>query len=327
MSRSSPSDISKTELPRPGFVRSEMVSALLPNDPFVPICPDNKFDKPQLSMKSSSILGETVQDNENPSKEISGKMLQDDDDWVTEVSWSEGDIHQAIELEQQVDAAYVAQMAALRTCNWVGYTRDLRLSATPPGQIRPWGVGKDECGQDSGFSGFSGSISRLNGVGTWMDEGRPQDPFITSPNKSSLPPQAEYVLPDTRPFVPRSSPARRARWRNRQLSPCAYRSRTEADLLLNALQYEVSMNEKCHRRSSEPEAESEHLACLFKASDTDGSRHDIAAKPDISRSLNLNAILSQFDLTTSKILEDVKAANERFFSHIKAFLGRKACDR
>jgi hypothetical protein len=61
---------------------------------------------------------------------------------------------EAGELEQQADAAYFAQVGALRTADWVGPTYRPESPITPFGQIKSSEVGAN--GEyDSGFSRFS----------------------------------------------------------------------------------------------------------------------------------------------------------------------------
>jgi hypothetical protein len=48
---------------------------------------------------------------------------------------------EATEWEQQADAAYCAQMAALRTVDWVGRTCGVESPVTPFGQIKSSEVG------------------------------------------------------------------------------------------------------------------------------------------------------------------------------------------
>jgi hypothetical protein len=152
---------------------------------------------------------------------------------------------EAAELEQRADAAYFAQVVALRTADWVGRTCRIESPVTPLGQIKSSEVGVN--GEyDGGFSGFSALYAVRQApsdkVSLNDDGGVEDDPFETPGERSSLPPQTRLDPPVSRPLIPESSVARRARRRGRHLSPCAYRSRSEADFLFQALQHEVSMS-------------------------------------------------------------------------------------
>ncbi len=320
MSSSNPSEDSKSERPYFRFVEARLAITPQSKRFFVPTVSDEECDRSGQGRQLGDIFGEPsplIQDNqEKPSNKINERLRHQDNEWVTEVSWTEQDILQAAELERQADAAYISQMASLRTSDWVRCTGDVRSILTPPGQIHLLEADEGEDGHHGGFSGFSASQEASSDKETWRGDGDTEedDPFETPPSKWFLPPQATFVLPLTRPLVPPSSGARKARRRDQQRSPCAYRGRSSTNQLFHALQYELSMNEEPRRRNvHEPEAESEHLARLFEK-DVDSPANYIAG---VLQTSDLDAIISNFDVTANEILDDVRAANERFFDHAK----------
>lgn len=318
------SAIPNMEIPRSEFVQSKGVSTSPSKLSFVPIAPNDEVGSPDLPEQAGSISVELgVYGNEGkPPKEIDGMMPHHDSEWITEVSWTEQDKLEAAELEKRADAAFIAQMSALRTYNWVSNTHGLGSSITPPGQIQSSVIDRGEIAQDGGYGGSSTSETPSE-THVSNDEGRvEEDPFETPPYKRSPPPKGTLSRPLARSFMPDSSTMWIARRRDRQLLPCAYRSRTEAGLLFNALQHEVRINEQPHRRSSEPETESEHFSRLFKTPHIDGTKHDRITLLGILKILCFDDLLNHFDTTIDEILEDVKAANERYFNHAKGVLIR-----
>jgi hypothetical protein len=245
MNSSGPSDVSNLQLPSP-FARSKVAFASHSDRPCSSIVPSNRIKTPELAEHPSRItLQSSPSGREEPSDKIGRTLLQSDSKWIPEVSWTEADIMEAAEFEQQADAAYFAQVVALRMADWVGRTHCIESPVTPFGQIKSSEVGGN--GEyDGGFSGFSAlravREAPSDKASSNEDGGVEEDPFETPGKRSSLPPQTRPDPPVSPPLIPESCVARRARRRGRHLSPCAYRSRSKADFLFQALQHEVSMN-------------------------------------------------------------------------------------
>lgn len=251
--------------------------------------------------------------------------LSQDNEWITEISWTEEDVVEAAELEEEADEAYLIQMAALqtldRTYEWVRRTSGL-TTLKPFGQILRSDDREDESRHNSAFSGFSGFSPMNDGridEEKGNDDESAEDLFKTPPSRWSLPAQATFELPLARPLVPGSSAAKMAHRRVRQISPCAYRSGCQADFLYTRLQQEIGLNEEPHTRGMhEREAESKQISRLLETSPIATRDGNV----DIAKLSDLDSVLSHFDRATNEIIEEVKAANDQFFDHGKALLER-----
>jgi hypothetical protein len=155
--------------------------------------------------------------------------------------------------------------------------------------------------------------------GTGLEE----NPFETPGNLSHLHPQRRLGSLLSRPLILGSSAARRVRRRGRHLSPCAYRSRSDADFPFEALRHEISINGEPHARSlCGSEGDSDYLRRLFENPYIGHTPKDIAYFWETSKISGLNTLLHEFDATTNEILHNVKAANERFCIHAKVLWER-----
>lgn len=249
------------------------------------------------------------------------RIFRQQNEWITEISWTKEDIEEAERLEQEADAAYFSRMTALRTAAWVRHTNVLMPALTPLGQIQPSKT-DSEIGKEDKFTGFSGlkgeREERWSGADIADD-----DPFEPPPDNYSLLPQRRPDLPASRPSIPSSSAIKVMTYRDRPLSPCAYRGKIQADLLFNALHHEISTNTQPDRSMNEPGLESEFLPRHSESLSLDNGRIDIVMLPETLRNSELYTVLHDFESITDGILGEVKAANERFFHHTKAFLGNK----
>ncbi len=245
------------------YARSRAVSRSPLKRSLMPQFSNDRPDNYRLRDRSGSLLSEqrpVLELNEEQSNETSKAMLVYEDDWVTEVSLTEEETLQAADLERQTNEAVMGQMAALRTYDWVSNTFGRGSSITPPLQMLSASVAGDE-EHKSVSSDFASSEN------AWIDkklqdnDKNGENPFQTPLNKRSSH-RTTFDLPIERSFSPDSSVVVMATARDRQLSPCAYRSRIEADLLFNSLQQEVSTKQEPLKRSNEPETECEYLSRL-----------------------------------------------------------------
>ena len=276
----------------------------------------------QFRDRSGSFASEqrsALEDNEQRSNEMSRDTLLYEGDWVTEISLTEEETLQAAELERQANEVGLTQVAALRTCDWVGNTVGRGSSTTPPSQIYSSSIdGDDE--YKSAFSDFTSSEGAWAHEGTQNDDGIREDPFQTTPNKRSSPRTICDPPPD-RSSAPDSSVVVMATPRDRQLSPCAYRSRIEGDLLFNSLRHEVSTNKEPLRRSNEPETESEYLSRLYETSH--GQQDDVIPL-GMSKTPEIDALMTCFDATTDDIIQNVNIAVGSFIKHTEVLFGGKS---
>ena len=186
-------------------------------------------------------------------------------------------------------------MAALRTSVWVEDISGTEPPHTPARQILSSDVDQDES-EFSGFSRPAESPSRdEEGDDVHDVDG---DPFETSSQaKFSSPSATRDVDGDTFKISSQknfsTSSATRdvphtvslvagtgvlTKRRGRQLSPCAYRSRSQADLLFNALQHEITTDRQPHRRASlDSEASSEHILHIPKPAHDGGAKTEFAS--------------------------------------------------
>lgn len=317
MNRARPSDITSLGKSRQPAVSSKLESNSQNKDSLLPVDDVNKAapgKQSHIPMESDP-FGHALRGD---AEVTNSRIFQQQNEWITEISWTREDIQEAERLEQEADAAYFSRMTALRTAAWVRHTSVLVAPLTPLGQIRVAKAGS-EIGKEDRFSGFSGM--REEREERWSGTDVVDDPFETPPDKFSLPPQTTLELPTSHPSIPRSSAVKGMTYRDRPLSPCAYRGKNRADLLFNALHHEVSTNTQPNLSMEEPVVKSEFLSRHFESLSLDNGRMDIVMLSDTLMKSGLYTLLHDFESTTDGILDEVKAANERFFHHTKAFLG------
>jgi hypothetical protein len=304
------------------FVLSKGLSASPLDHPSVPIEPKDELGGHNLPKHAVNISAESSLE---PPKETDRILPHLDQEWISEASRTEAATAQAKEFKRQVDAAYNRQIRALRTYNWISNTYASGSIFTPPGQIKSSGVDFREIGNGgevSAFSDFSTPETPCE-RGVPNNGGREEDPFNTPPNRSPPSPRStpKSLLP--RSLMPDGALVRVKKRRDRQLSPCAYRGRKEADLLFNALQHEVSVNQQPLRRSQEPETELEHLDRLFNTANIDDTSHSMASHLGISKNSGFEDLIDGFDARTDSILANVKGGNDGFTKDADALLGRR----
>jgi hypothetical protein len=117
-----------------------------------------------------------------------------------------------------------------------------------------------------------------------------------------------FYLPPIHSLVLGSTAARMARYRIREVSPCAYRSRGEADLLFNTLHHEVRKSGKTAGRWHEDlNVHSEEGSSRFEFAETGRKAEDASRVEEIP---DFNALIKDFDSMTNAILHEVRAANQ-----------------
>jgi hypothetical protein len=327
MSNSVPSNSSNVQPSRPQYFQSKWSSSSGSNRSSLPDVANadvDSIEQRQQPRNVSDEIGNSIKTNDDePLTKVAQQMHQHEDDWVTEVSWTDDIILQAAELEKQADAAYIAQMAALQRSSWTGHACGRGCSVTPAAQIQSSHFEEYETEKYGAFSGFSASNEVVAKKKSWQrDNVTNQDPFKTPASKRILTPRASSDLPPIRSL--RNSSAKWIiRHRDPPLSPCAYRGRVEADLLFNELQREVITNGQPHSRNVlHSGSESKYHFRLSNTADLGQARSDMTLSYDIRRHPELDALLGEFDSKTTEILEHVKAANELSFIHAQALLKR-----
>ncbi|KAF7506059.1 hypothetical protein GJ744_012306 [Endocarpon pusillum] len=284
--------------------------------------PNDHPNSTQLQDRSDSCASEefpALEDNEERSDEMSRGILLYEGDWITELSLTEEETLQAAESERQANEVALTQTAARRTYDWVSNTFERGSCLTPPSQILSSPIDGDET-YKSALSVFTSSGSAWSDGGMQNDDGIREDPFQTPPNKRSSPRTTFDPLLD-RSFAPDSSVAGMATPRDTQSSPCAYRSRIEAELLFNSLQHEVSTNHEPLRRSDEPETECEYFSRLYES--RHGEQDDVTLL-GTPKMLGFDALMTCFDATTDEIIQNVKIAVGSFINHTEFMFGGKS---
>ena len=258
----------------PKFRPSKGVITSPQDHSFVPIEPKNKLGNSNLPHKSVGVSAESVPE---PTTRPNRILIHQDDGRKSEISRTKEAIPQAQERKNKIDAAYNRENRTLRTYEWVCNTYAWGSTFTPPAQIKSSIIGYHEPVNGRELSAFSSSSSasetpRKSNLPN--DKGKEDDPFNTPPNKYPRPRRSTPKLPLPSSLLP-GAMALVKRRRNRQLSPCAYRSRKEADILFNALQQEVRVPEQPLRRRTEPETDLERLDRLFNTANIDDASHDM----------------------------------------------------
>jgi hypothetical protein len=317
-----PSEIPDME-PRP-CLKSERAKCVitLPSGHYsVSIDPKNKVGDSYPSYRLARILAES---GPEPKKSQHRVLVHQDDERKSEISRTKEAIGQAQEIKNHIDAAYDWQNRALRTYEWVYNTCAPGSIFTPPDQIKTSAVGYYEPSNAREISAFSSSSASETPrkIDMPTDQGKEDDPFITPPNKCPRPPKSTPKLPLPNCLLPDGALTLRKRRQNRHLSPCAYRSRKEADILFNALQEEVRVPKKPFRRITEPETDLERLDRLFNTANLDNTRHDMIAHLGLSEDASSEELIFDFDETINSSLINAKGGNDGFFKDAKDMLRR-----
>jgi hypothetical protein len=288
----------------------------------VPIEPKNKLDDSDLPHPS---VGNLAESGPEPTQQTNRILIHQGDGRKSETSRTKQTVSQAQECKNKIDAAYSRQMRALRTYEWVCNTYASGSIFTPPAQIKSSAVGYYEPlngGEVSAFSSSSASETPRKSDLPKVD-GKEDDPFNPTPDKCPRPPRSTLKPPLPHSLVADAALALVERRRVQQLSPCAYRSRKEADILFNALQGEVRVTEQPLRRTTEPETDMERLDRLFNTAKMEDPSHDMISHLCLPKDESSDELLFDFDETINSRLANVKGGNDGFFKDAKYFLGRR----
>jgi hypothetical protein len=285
-----------------------------------PIEPKNQLDDSNLPHPS---VGNLAESGPEPIQQTNRILIHQGDGRNSEISRTKQTIGRAQECKNKIDAAYSRQMRALRTYEWVCNTYASGSIFTPPAQIQSSAVGYYEPLNGGEVSAFSSSSETPRKSDLPKDEGKEDDPFNPPPNKCPRPPRSTPKPPLPRSLVPDAALTLIERRRVRQLSPCAYRSRKEADILFDALQEEVRVTKQPLRQSTEPETDMERLDRLFNTAKMEDPSHDMISHLGLPKDESSDELLFDFDETINSRLANVKGGNDGFFKDAKYFLGRR----
>jgi hypothetical protein len=244
-------------------------------------------------------------------------VFHPENDWNPERSWMEYDMMEAAELERQADEPYRAGFAALRTSEWVQNHPGVPDSVTPEerGEIQQGQMYGFE--QYRGFSGFSAAIGAICERESEYGGCGEEDPF-------SMPPiawtETRRIVTEFRhasPTLPELFDKAIAEHRPLEQSPCAHRGRTQRVLEADSLQKHSNIpNRALEVNGGEPIPECHQ----FDHNEESDSRDEVVSLAKVFESPDFGTLISEFNEMANKVVEDVSAANKRFFAHGDALL-------